>query len=932
MKLHIEIKDLLKKIKRPLSYLEIAERINNSAESNNLRKDISNVDIQLSIYNYPSLFEQIDGRVILASDEKWRVFLTSYTYLLNILRGFFSNSELQFLIAVLFLNKRILESTEKDEYLYQIAQKSNFIIKASNLEIYTFENWLKAIREIDHANKFPFLIFTEFEVLIRKIGASKIYEVLSFMETIDISTFDTTDFGIAFEYLIEVNISDNYRSGLVRTPPQIIELMVRLLNPGSGTVFDPVSGVGGFLSALSKVKKNDLRIKGTEIAASVAQLCFMNLLMHGVENPDVSASNCFDELKDDLKYDYIIGDLPLLGVQNNTRLAELSNHFKIKLPESGKGFSSILVFILEKLNSKGKAVLTVSDSFLSAGGADEKVRELLIQNDLIEAIVSLPMNSLKPYTNGKASLLIINREKPPHLLGKVKFINSSKTSSGNKLATFDSGKVLSSYFSGILDDEDIQLVDLNEIENANTLQVSFYTEKFHRVSDLLRSNNAMLLGDLVEISSGSALKSKEDANFNQGIPFVKIENLEKDILDMRLSIENLTNYFADPTEYKKSLYQEEILMVARIGEHLKPTYFQPNEALRQIITHSNVISLKRRINHGLDLEYLYYQLYSPFVQKQVEQNRTGSVMPTITLAALRNLVIPYMPIKLQREFIASQKENIIVAEKERVAQRLKLVGFKEQESQTESEVVSTLVHELRPKLLSFHTFARLLVEKINNQDFNEIIEIKSEIEELDPEISILIEPKRNHSINTIAEKLLSDAEKMNDVLNLVKEVMGFKLRLEDFRPTDITSLIRNHLEKKETISELPFKWSVSATPVILDLHCDSFLCLIDQLISNAMTHGFLSPSTEDKISFEVRENKARKIATVEYSNNGDPMRVSEKDYISFFQKSRRSPGSGIGGNYVYRIIKSHKGKLRIKENQSKGFNMTIELPIEQGHG
>ncbi|MDO9254912.1 MAG: N-6 DNA methylase [Bacteroidales bacterium] len=932
MKLHEEIKEILEGIRQPLTAFELSNQINSNAEfRNRTRSDVSSLQVQSCINNFPSLFEQINGKTFLSTDQKWRDFLISYSYILNILRGFYSNAELQFFIAVLFLSKRVLDFKEMNLYSIDIPFSEEVFLEISYGDNFDFEKWLKSISEIDNANNFQIEIYSEFQTLLRKLGLGKIREVFSVLTRVDTRNFDMKEFGIAFEYLIEVNVGENYKSGLIRTPPQVIELMVQLLNPTHGTVFDPVCGVGGLLSEINLHRDDAILLKGTEVNYGVAQLAFMNMLMHGERRPNIRAMNCFDELSSSEKFDHIIGDLPLLGVKNSSNVHDLSSYSNIRLPASGKGFSSILIFILAKLSNKGRAVITVSDSFLSAGGADEKVRHLLIADDLIESVISIPANSLKPYTNGKASILILNKAKPSYLINKIKFINATKNTNVLKFAAFDSGKIISEYRERETNGDDVQIVSTREVAESNTLQVNFFVEKFHEVTDLIKSGKAVLLGDLVEMKTGSPLFSKEDANFSEGIPYIKIENLEKDILDMRLSSESLINNFSDTSHYKKSLFVDDILMVARIGDYLKPTYFQPSKNLPAIVTHSNVISLKPRNPQRLNLEYLYYQLYSPFVQKQVEQKRKGAVMPTITLSSLNSLVIPFMSIELQKEFIVSQKLNIISIEKDRVNQRLKLIGFEEQEIQTESDVVSTLVHELRPKLLSFHTFASLLKKKIANVDMLELKSNESHNAQTDPDMLDVIEPIKDYSIQSITEKLVDESERLNDVLNLVKQVMGFKLKQEDFIAIDLFNFISEHLASKEVETAQRFSCEVTGSHAIVDLHCESFKYLIDQLLSNAVSHGFSIPSPADKVIFSIRENRTRKVVTIDYSNNGAPLLITGKDYIRFFQKSKISSGSGIGGNYIYRIVKSHKGELSIKENQKKGFFMTIELPIKQGY-
>jgi len=930
MKLKDEIERVLINAMRPLTAYELSTEL--SYGSNNrrtARNEFSIYKVQSCLDNFPSTFQQLNGKAILVSDQKWRNFLLSYSYILNILRGFYSNAELQFFVGALFLSKRIFDSRDGNHYSIEIPKEcAHFSDRSSKNE--AFEKWLDFFSDIDRRNNFTINIFSEFKSLLQKIGPSNVTEVYSVMRAIDTTEFTTSEFRIAYEYLIEINITENYRSGLIRTPSHVIELMNKLLDPAQGSILDPTCGIGGLISGIRNKKKGITSITGLEVNYGVAQIAYMNMLIAGERYPDIRAKNCFDELNSKEKYDYIIGDLPLIGIQNRSNLADLERYANIALPKNGKGFSAILIFILSKLSSKGKAVITVSDSFLAAvSGSEGKVRNLLIEEDIIEAVISIPTNSLKPYTNGKASILVLNKSKPSYLIGKIKFIDAAKDQGRSKSLSFDTEKILSDYRTSEADIEQVQIVGMNETLASSTLQVSFYSNKFHEVNDLLRLGKAFLLGELVELKSGSPIIKKEDANYFEGTPYVKIENLEKDILNMRLSSEHLNHNFQDTSGYTRSLFSSEILLVARIGDHLKPTYFRPDKNLPEIVVHSNVIALQPKKYNNIDLEYLYYQLYSPFVLKQIEQKRKGSVMPTITLASLNGLVIPFMSVDLQKEFIASQKSNIIAQERERVNQRLRLIGVEEQVIQSESDIVSTLVHEMRPKLLSFNIFANKLLRIINESNAQQSTILETQPDQGDIEFDDVIEPQKQYTVLSVTQKLVQDSKQLNDVLTVVKDVMGFNLSQEDFVETELTEFISNYLNSKNGEIAGRFRCEVKGTQTFLSIHQRSFKHLIDQLLVNAHAHAFATTSPENKIVFSIKEGRSRQIVIIEYSNNGAPFVLSQKEYVSFFQKSKSSSGSGIGGNYVYRIVKAHRGELRVRENHRFGFFMTIEIPLNQ---
>ena len=105
--------------------------------------------------------------------------------------------------------------------------------------------------------------------------------------------------------------------------------------------------------------------------------------------------------------------------------------------------------------------------------------------------------------------------------------------------------------------------------------------------------------------------------------------------------------------------------------------------------------------------------------------------------------------------------------------------------------------------------------------------------------------------------------------------------------------------------------------------------LIDTLIQNAKQHSFKKERKGQKIIFKVKPDFKRNLVVLEYLNNGEPLEITQKEYISILTKSKSSKGSGIGGYYINKIIQAHGGLLKISEGFKKGFRMKIEIPIEQ---
>jgi len=126
-----------------------------------------------------------------------------------------------------------------------------------------------------------------------------------------------------------------------------------------------------------------------------------------------------------------------------------------------------------------------------------------------------------------------------------------------------------------------------------------------------------------------------------------------------------------------------------------------------------------------------------------------------------------------------------------------------------------------------------------------------------------------------------------------------------------------------------FTYEIKGAHIQIELHRDSIKQVIDQLLINAKDHGFIKLDVKHKVQFNLREDKERQVAIVEYSNNGEAFLMKHTDYINMFSKKKGSRGSGIGGNYIYRVIKAHKGELEIREGQKRGFSILFEIPLKQ---
>lgn len=932
MTLHEAIQKVLKE-NSSLSVSTITDIINsNGYYIRNDRRSLTRNQVSSRIKNYPLLFQNINGKIILLEENNIQNIITSYTYLTNLLKGIYISADIQFIVSVILFYKRLVDLKEApfEKYSDNSTETENSINRLLDGGNILIEN----LKKLDNYYIGPEGIFEECTRLLLKLDNYKKTEIWHLFNQINTSNISTEIFGDIYDYLLNLEYLQGNKSHIFYTPTSLKELMVELLNPlAEKSIYDPTAGHGGLLiQALKYNSLNNHISKGSEINKRITQLGNMNLIMNGFKNHSIESKDCFGEINNDNKFDYIIADLPINGITNSFEQFLLYNHYNLEAPRSGKGLGSLVLLALSRLKNDGKAVLTVSENFLFKKGKEKNIRDLLINNDFIESVISLPVGALRPHTDAKASILIINKAKKSDLRNKIKFIKGKAIELDKKSMVIDNDAILKAFHSDYAFSKDVQIISVTELRNDSNLSVESYDDNFVISNLMLNEGTGKLLVDLAEIKAGTQ-PDKNDIIEHGEIPLIKIENLSRDILDINLTKD--FKYFINTYEkYQRYLINQDCILIARIGDNLKPTIYKHNKDSHGIILHSGVYALipsKRKDN--VDLEYLYYQLHSTFVLDQIKSKKSGVVMPYISIANLNQIIIPYIQFETQKSFVNTQRANLIAEERSRFEERVKELGHIEEVEEKESEIVKTLVHQLRPTLLVVDNLTNQINRIIEKNKLTEIVEFDDEDldTEIDPDLNALFQQSNNYSLKELLEKLSNDTKHLSNILTNVDKVMNFKIDYSDLEEVDIHNFLTEYKKLKDIEIANKYLFEIKGDHVKVLLNKSSFKELLDQLILNAEKHGFSNKKQikGNKITFSIKSDNLRNILILDYSNNGSPFLLNETDFITPFEKGINSTGSGIGGNYIYRIIKAHNGKIKIQDNNTKGFSMTIEMPLNQ---
>ncbi len=244
--------------------------------------------------------------------------------------------------------------------------------------------------------------------------------------------------GAAYEYLIKYFAdSAGKKGGEFYTPAEVVRLLVQLVKPQAGhTIYDPTVGSGGFLiQSYQYVEEQgqnpqNLALYGQDSNGTVWSICNMNMILHNItrftiENGDTLEDPLILENGQIRKFDRVLANPPFSQDYSKSNL-KFTNRFREFCPEKGKKADLMFVqHMIASLKPDGHMATIMPHGVLFRGGKEKLIREILIEDDLIEAIISLPPGLF--YGTGiPACVLVVNKNKPDELRDKILFINADR--------------------------------------------------------------------------------------------------------------------------------------------------------------------------------------------------------------------------------------------------------------------------------------------------------------------------------------------------------------------------------------------------------------------------------------------------------------------------------------------------------------------------
>ncbi len=289
-------------------------------------------------------------------------------------------------------------------------------------------------------------------------------------------------FGHVFEYFLgEFALQEGKKGGQFYTPRSVVELLVEMLEPYKGRVFDPCCGSGGMFVQSEKFVKehqgrvDDISIFGQESNQTTWRLCKMNLAIRQIDSTQVKwnpEGSFLNDAHKDLKADFVIANPPFNDSDWSGELLRKDVRWKYGIPPEGNANYAWIQHFIFHLAPYGKAGFVLAKGALTTKQkAEYEIRKNIIEDDLIDCIVNLPPK-LFLNTQIPASLWFIRKNKKTRK-GEILFIDAREMGKlinrRNRILTLEDIKVISTTYhlwqKGFSDD-DLRFKDF-EKDNIN---------------------------------------------------------------------------------------------------------------------------------------------------------------------------------------------------------------------------------------------------------------------------------------------------------------------------------------------------------------------------------------------------------------------------------------------------------------------------------
>ncbi|MCQ2344019.1 MAG: ATP-binding protein [Paludibacteraceae bacterium] len=580
--------------------------------------------------------------------------------------------------------------------------------------------------------------------------------------------------------------------------------------------------------------------------------------------------------------------------------------------DSSYSTSNIIDAIVDSWTEGTRMIVLCLDSFLR-DTKNEDFRRLLIENRLVRKVVKLPRNIFSN-TGVDTSFIVLENSQPTDDAA-IQFVDLS---SYRNISDFSSESFAEFEKENTLCISESSLVD-------SILSPSYRINSFKCGIKLQELENPVALSNLVAFSGSLCRIDFPDELF---------VITPKDLAEAsKMAGSNFNLCEKKAMSAGKSLLKltEDCLLVSLVG-NLNPVFFKYNHDIDYYVDRHMILPLQRVNDSVLD-DYLIAELSKPYVERQVSLLSQGVCIFHIRPDNLLNIKVNVPSVDLQHKAVIQYKNDSLSAvAKELIKQKEKehndyinevrmrkhdMMGHLQQLSSARKNLDYYLSHKDN---FSDEEFISGMKHEVFNQ--NEAIESLSLMLEIFSRESQFGTPEKINIDEFLSEHYFDNKNYTidNDTDYQVFADAGFEIPDEILNPVyDSNKSIREILDESPNYAEC----------LNVKMAKDDLKRLFDNIIGNAIKHGFTDPERNDyQIWTTLTFDKDRKMYRIDVFNNGTPMpkNMDKTRYGLRGEKGGKTAGTGEGGYIVKSIVEHYGGDYEI-DSDERGTTVTVFLPI-----
>lgn len=490
-----------------------------------------------------------------------------------------------------------------------------------------------------------------------------------------------------FDELIELT-EEKY--GSLKATQQQTEIVKQFFNVQvHETVFSGRVGKG--IEVIDLLQSRTLTsICGQDFAIDDLIIAEIRLYLAGFTNVQLKQANILTSPAFENQYFDYIYDTPRFGYKPiPEEMDELKRDPRFNyygVPSRMNADLGFMVAGIQALNEKGKGAFFFTTGALSRSGADEKIRERLVTNDVIEAVIEFPGGFYAPTTAISSVLVLINKAKMNETTDRILFINTAALSENVRKKTMLTEEGLEEILSILSERKEVKgiskIVNTNELHDYELVPNRYVFENEMDLDmygtvevDLqaFESLNTVPLRKIATIFRGyNALPKDENPNGN--VAMLKIS----DIVDGEIQEDSLTRYELGGRVKLDNYRLQQGDIVISIRGQLKVAVFVSERD--DVLLSQNFIGI--RCDKGFDPAFVKLYLESPTMQFIMHNKLTGSTVLNLPTKDIEEFMIPALQSEQQQQIVVNyQKEQAeLKAELEQIQSQLKkskLSAFKQ---------------------------------------------------------------------------------------------------------------------------------------------------------------------------------------------------------------------------------------------------------------